>query len=114
MWQDATKGTFYDKTNGNRTFVGLECIDNIDTKAKEVNYYIRRLLYQGLQGTYRGMSRNGVVLLSVDSTSGFAKYLPTVKHLNPPVTRNMEGRWYISIFFHKENTDLWQKNTGFT
>lgn len=50
------------KINGNRTFVGSECIDNIDPKAKEVNYYIRRLLYQGLQGTYRGMTRNGLVL----------------------------------------------------
>ena len=95
------------KINGNRTFVGSECIDNIDTKAKDVNYYSCRLLYQGLQGTYRGMTRNGLVLLSVDSTSGFVKYLPTVKHLNPPVTRNMEGPWYISIFFLKENTMIY-------
>ncbi|CAH3192996.1 unnamed protein product [Porites evermanni] len=63
----------------------------------------------GLQGTYRGMTRNGLVFLSVDSTSGFVKYLPTVKHLNPPVTRNMEGPWYISIFFPKENTMIYGK-----
>lgn len=97
------------KINGNRTFVGSECMDNIDPKAKEVNYYIRRLLYQGLQGTYRGMTRNDLVLFSVDSSSGFVKYLPTVKHLNPPVTRNMEGRWYISINFPKENTMVYGK-----
>lgn len=97
------------KINGNRTFVGSECIDNIHPKAKEVNYYIRRLLYQGLQGTYRGMTRNDLVLFSVDSSSGFVKYLPTVKHLNPPVTRNMEGRWYISIYFPKENTMVYGK-----
>lgn len=97
------------KINGNRTFVGAECIDNIDTKAKEVNYYISRLLYQGLQGIYKGMTRNGLVFFSVDSSSGFVKYLPTVKHLNPPVTRNMEGRWYISVFFRKENAIIYGK-----
>ena len=66
------------KINGNRTFVGSECIDNIDPKAKEVNYYIRRLLYQGLQGTYRGMTRNDLVLFS--STIQFVNLSFTLFH----------------------------------
>lgn len=99
------------KINGNRTFVGSECIDNIDPKANEVNYYICRLLYHGLQGTYRGMNRNGLVLFSVDPSSGFVKYIPKVEHLNPPLKKNTakEGRWYISVFFPKENTTVYGK-----
>lgn len=76
------------KINGNRTFVCSECIDNVDLKAREVNYYIQRLLCHGLQGIYRGMNKNGLVLFSVDLSSGFIKHLSKVEHLNPPLKSN--------------------------
>ena len=90
------------KINGNRTFVGSECIDKIDPKAEEMNYYIRRLLYQGLQGTYRGMPRNGLVLFSVDSSS-----VSTYSEAFKSASNKKHGGSMVHLYLLSSRKTLW-------
>ena len=81
------------KINGNRTFVGSTCIGNIDPKAGAVIDYFKCILENKVAGIYMGQDNQGLQTFTVCSNTKLVLQLPIVKHLNPPVIRNMKGKW---------------------
>ena len=57
------------KINGNRTFVGSECIRNIDPKAAAVICYSKHILHHGVQEIYKGQDNKGLQTFTVNSNT---------------------------------------------
>ena len=57
------------KINGNRTFVGSECIRNIDPKAAAVIGYFKHILENEVQGIYKGQDNQGIQTFTVKSNT---------------------------------------------
>lgn len=91
------------KINGNRTFVGSECIRNIDPKAGEVIAYFKHILENEVQGIYKGQDNQGLQTFTVKSNTILVRRSPAVEHLNPPLTKTLDGQWEVSVMYHKAN-----------
>lgn len=94
------------KFNGNRTSAGSECIRNIDPKAYAVIDYFKHILKNEVQGIYKGQDNKGLKTFTVRSNIKLVQQLPIVKHLNPPVIKNLKGKWQVSVMYPKAEFSL--------
>ena len=94
------------KINGNRTFVGSECIRNIDPKAAAVIGYFKHILENEVQGIYKGQDNNGLQTFTVNSNTILVRSLPAVKHLNPLLTKTLDSQWEVSVVYSKAESLL--------
>ena len=92
------------KINGNRTFVGSTCIKNIDPRVDSVIAYFSYILLHPIQGTYQGESSDGLQTFTVNSNTVLVRDSDVVKHLNPQVTKNLEGNWQVLVNYPKQET----------
>ena len=88
------------KFNGNNTFAVSECIRNIDPKAYAVIDYFKHILENDLQGIYKGQDNHGLQTFTVRSNVKFVQP-PTVKHLNPALTKNQKDQWEVLVIYPK-------------
>ena len=92
------------KFNGNRTFVGSTCLGNIDPKANTVTDYFKHILEKDVQGKYKGQDNQGPQRFTVRSNTILVCHLKDVEHLNPQVTRNLDGQWEVSVKYPEAET----------
>lgn len=99
LWSDTD--TFFllfgGKINGNRTFVGSECIRNIDPKAAAVIE---------VQGFYKGQDNKGLQTFTVKAATTLVQRLHVVEHLSPPLIKNLDGRCQVSVMYPKAESLL--------
>ena len=75
------------KINGNRTFVGSECIRNIDPKAAAAIGYFKHILENEVQGFYKGQDNKGLQTLTVKAATTLVERLHVVEYLSPPLIK---------------------------
>ena len=92
------------KINGNRTFVGSSCIKNIDPRAGKVIVYFEYILTHPIQGTYQGENEEGLQRFTVKSNTVLVRGTDVVKHLNPQITKNLEGNWHVLVKYPNSET----------
>ena len=99
------------KINGNRTFVGSKCIENIDPRVGKVVAYFEYILTNPIQGTYEGNDCKGLQWFSVKSNTVLVIGADNVvKHLNPQVIKNKDGKHQVLVKYPKPET-LMQEQT---
>ena len=91
------------KINGNRSFVGSECIRNIDPKAAAVIGYFKHILGNEVQGFYKGQDDQGLQTFAFRSNTILVRSLYDVEHLNPPLIKNLNRQWEVSVIYPKAN-----------
>ena len=94
------------KFNGNQTFVGSDCLRNVDPKAAAVIYYFKHILENEVQGIYKGQDNKGLQTFTVKAATTLVQRLTIVEHLIPPLTRSLDGRWEVSVIFPKAESLL--------
>ena len=69
--QNNIKSYFFleNKLNGNRTFVGSTCIENIDERVGTVIAYFQYILSNPIQGTFEGHDSHGLQMFTVESNN---------------------------------------------
>ena len=92
------------KINGNRTFVGSKCIENIKPRVGKVIAYFDHILREDIQGTYQGENDEGLQKFTLTSNTVLAKGSEVVKHLNPQVTKNLENKHEVLVKYPKQET----------
>ena len=92
------------KINGNRTFVGSKCIENIKPRVGKVIAYFDHILKKDIQGTYQGENDEGLQKFIVTSNTELAKGSEVLKHLNPQVTKNLENKHEVLVKHPKQET----------
>ena len=92
------------KINGNRTFVGSMCIENIDPRVNTVIAYFNHILHRAIQGKYKGEDSQGLQRFTVKSNTILVDRLHVVKHLNPQVTRNLKNECEVLVKYPKPET----------
>ena len=92
------------KINGNRTFGGSTCIENIDPRVGKVIAYFEYILTHPIQGTYQGQDSGGLQRFTVKSNTVLVRGAEVVKHLNPQVTKTMEGTWEVLVNHPRSET----------
>ena len=92
------------KINGDRTFVGSDCIRNIDPKATAVICYFKHILEEDVQGIYKGQDNQGLQRFEVKLNTILVCRLKNAEHLNPQVTRNLDGQWEVSVKYLEAET----------
>ena len=65
------------KFNGNRTFVGSDCLRNVDPKAAAVIYYLKHILENEVQGIYKEQDNKGLQTFTVKAATTLVQRLPT-------------------------------------
>ena len=86
--------------------MGSECLRNVDPKAAAVIYYFKHILENEVQGIYMGQDNKGLQTFTVKAATTFLQRLPIVEHLNPPLTRNLDEQWEVSVIFPKAESLL--------
>lgn len=94
------------KFNGTRTIVGSDCLRNVDPKAAAVICYFKHILQNEAQGIYKGQDNKGLQAFTVKAATTLVQRLPIVEHFNPPLARNLDGRWEVSVIFPKAESLL--------
>ena len=93
------------KINGNRTFVGSECIRNIDPKAAAVIGYFKHILENEVQGIYKGQDNQGLQTFAVKSN--------TILHL--PFCRANLRKFSVSLqgptYYNSIGNDIKESNS---
>lgn len=104
--QTAIESYFFleNKLNGNRTFVGSDCIRNIDAKATAVISYFNHIIENEVLGVYKGQDEKGLQRFEVKSNTILVCNLKDVEHLNPQVTRNLDVQWEVSVKYPNVET----------
>lgn len=93
------------KINGNRTFVGSTCIENVDHEAGKVIGYFEYILEHPVKGTFIESVRDELQKFAVRSNTVLVKGAAnTVQHLNPPVTLTKEGKGEVIVKYSKPAT----------
>ena len=92
------------RLNGNRTFVGSTCIENIDPCVGKVIAYFEYILIHPIQGTYQGENEEGLQRFTVKSNTVLVRDSDVVKHLNPQITKNLEGNWQVLVKYPRSET----------
>ena len=92
------------RLNGNRTFVGSTCIGNIDPCVGKVIAYFEYILIHPIQGTYQGENEEGLQRFTVKSNTVLVRDSDVVKHLNPQITKNLEGNWQVLVKYPRSET----------
>lgn len=101
-------GEYYfleNKINGNRTYVGSDCVENIDPRVGKLIFYFQHILTRPIQGKFVGTTEEGLQLFEVKpSTRLVIGAENTVKHLNPQVRFNSRGKWEVLVKYSKAAT----------
>lgn len=92
------------KINGNRTFVGSTCIENIDPRVGEVIAYFKYILIHPIQGTYQGQDSGGLQRFTVNSNTVLVRDAEIVKHLNPQITETLENKHEVLVKHPRSET----------
>ena len=92
------------KINGNRTFVGSTCIENIDPCKGKVIAYFEYILTHPIEGTYQGENDEGLPRFTVKSNTVLVRDSDVVKHLNPQITKNLEGNSQVLVKYPQSET----------
>ena len=92
------------KINGNRTFAGSKCIENIDPRVGKVIAYFEYILIHPIEGTYQGENSDGLQKFTVKSNTVLVRGTDVMKHLNPQVTKNLEGNWQVLVKYPRSET----------
>ena len=92
--------------NGNRTFVGSDCIRNIDPRVGAVIAYFKHILERGLEGEYKGQDSRGHQRFEVKSYTILVQWLPAVRHLSPQVTQTGASTWEVAVYHPRAKTLL--------
>ena len=92
------------KINGNRTFAGSKCIENIDPQVGKVIAYFEYILIHPIEGTYQGENSDGLQKFTVKSNTVLVRGTDVVNHLNPQVTKNLEGNWQVLVKYPRSET----------
>ena len=71
------------KFNGNRTFVGSDCLRNIDPKAGAVIYYFKHILENGVQGIYKGQDNKGLQTFTVKAATTLVQPITCSRTFKP-------------------------------
>ena len=77
------------KINGNRTFVGSKCIENIVPRVSEEIAYFEYILKKDIHGTYQGENDEGLQRFTVMPNTVLVRDSGVVKQLNPQITQNL-------------------------
>ena len=92
------------KINGIQIFVGSTCIENINPPVGKVIAYFEYILKEGIQGTYQGKNDTGLQRFTVTSNTVLVRGSEVVKHLNPQVTKTLEGKWQVLVKYPRPET----------
>ena len=94
------------KINGNRTFVGSTCIENIDPHVGDVIGYFQYILRRPpIHGTFDGNDSSGLQKFTVKSNTVLVTGADTtVNHLNPQVIKTKEGERQVLVKYTKPET----------
>ena len=92
------------KINGNRTFVGSTCIENIDPCVSKVIAYFEYILTHPIEGTYQGENDEGLQRFTVKSNTVLVRGTDVVKHLNPQVTKTLENKHEVLVKHPRSET----------
>ena len=92
------------KINGNRTFAGSKCIENIDPRVGNVIAYFEYILIHPIEGTYQGENDESLQKFTVTSNTVLVRDSDVVKHLNPQVTKNFEGNSQVLVKYPRPET----------
>lgn len=93
------------KINGNRTFVGSTCIENIDSLAGQVIGYFQYILTQAIEGAFVENVSEGFQTFIVKPHTVLVKGADSyIKHLNPQVMKNLAGKWEVLVKYSKPET----------
>ena len=105
--QTGIKNYFFleNKINGNRTFVGSTCIENIDSLAGQVIGYFQYILTHPIEGASVEKVSEGIQKFLVKPHTVLVKGADNiVKHLNPQVMKNLTGKWEVLVKYSKPET----------
>ena len=92
------------KYNGNHTFVGSTCIRNINPRVTTVIRYFKHIMEKDVQGIYKGQDNPGLQRFEVNPNTVLVRRLKDVEHLNPQITRNLEGQWEVIVQYPNAET----------
>ena len=90
--------------NGNRTFVGSSCIENIDPRVSKVIAYFEYILIHPIEGSYQGENDEGLQRFTVKSNTLLVKDSDVVNHLNPQVTKTLENKHEVLVKHPRSET----------
>ena len=104
--QTPIKSYFFleNKINGNRTFVGSTCIENIDPRVGKVIAYFNYILIYPIEGTYQGENGEGLQKFTVRSNTVLVRGSEVVEHLIPQITKNLENKHEVLVKYPKQKT----------
>lgn len=89
------------KLNGNRTYVGSDCVENIDRRVGKVIFYFRHILTHPIHGTFVENTSDGFQKFMARPYTVLVKRADAVKHLNPPITLTEDGKWEVLVKYSK-------------
>ena len=89
--------------NGNRTFVGSDCIRNVDPKAAAVICHFKYNLEKAVQGTYKGQDDTGVQTLQ--STQHYASKVLTCSRTFKPASNKKHRGSLASLGYLPSSRD---------
>ena len=97
--QTGIKSYFFleNKINGNRTFVGSKCIENIVPPVGKAITYFNYILIHPIQGTYQGKNVDGLQKFTVKSNTVLVRDSKVMKHLNLQVTKNLKNEHEVLV-----------------
>ena len=104
--QTHIKSNFFleNKINGNRTFVGSTCIENIDPRVGNVIAYFSYILIYPIQGTYQGKNDEGLQGFTVMPNAFLVRGSEVVKHLNPQIIKNLKNEHEVLVKHSRPET----------
>ena len=84
--------------------MGSTCIENIDPCVSKVIAYFEYILKKDIHGTYQGENDEGLQRFTVMPNTVLIRGTDVVKHLNPQVTKNLEGNWQVLVKYPRSET----------
>ena len=64
-------------------------------------YYFKHILENGVQGIYKGQDNKGLQTFTVKAVTTLVQRLHLVEHLSPPLIKNLDWRWEVSVIYPK-------------
>ena len=102
------------KFNGNRTFVGSTCIENIDPRVGMVVGYFQYILTHPIEGVFVDNTGEGFQKFIVKPHTVLVKGANnSVKHLHPHVFKTVDGRWHVLVKYPTERRWFQETPTHF-
>jgi len=68
--------------------------------------YLKHILENEVQGFYNGQDNKGLQTFTVKAATTLVQRLHVVEHLSPPLIKNLDGRWQVSVMYPKAESLL--------